>query len=104
MSSKLYVGNLSYSMRDNDLELEFSPYGSVQSAKVMMDRDTNRSKGFGFVERSSAAEAEAAIAALNGKNVGGRDMTVNIARPMEPRSSNGGGGFRDSYGSGRRSY
>ncbi|MBP8794807.1 MAG: RNA-binding protein [Brachymonas sp.] len=104
MSSKLYVGNLSYSMRDNDLELEFSPYGSVQSAKVMMDRDTNRSKGFGFVEMSSAAEAEAAIAALNGKNVGGRDMTVNIARPMEPRSSNGGGGFRDSYGSGRRSY
>ena len=69
-----------------------------------MDRDTNRSKGFGFVEMSSAAEAEAAIAALNGKNVGGRDMTVNIARPMEPRSSNGGGGFRDSYGSGRRSY
>ena len=104
MSSKLYVGNLSYSMRDNDLELEFSPYGSVQSAKVMMDRDTNRSKGFGFVEMSSAAEAEAALAALNGKNVGGRDMTVNIARPMEPRSSNGGGGFRDSYGSGRRSY
>ena len=104
MSSKLYVGNLSYSMRDNDLELEFSPYGSVQSAKVMMDRDTNRSKGFGFVEMSSAAEAEAAIAALNGKNVGGRDMTVNIARPMEPRSSNGGGGFGDSYGSGRRSY
>ena len=104
MSSKLYVGNLSYSMCDNDLELEFSPYGSVQSAKVMMDRDTNRSKGFGFVEMSSAAEAEAAIAALNGKNVGGRDMTVNIARPMEPRSSNGGGGFRDSYGSGRRSY
>ena len=104
MSSKLYDGNLSYSMRDNDLELEFSPYGSVQSAKVMMDRDTNRSKGFGFVEMSSAAEAEAAIAALNGKNVGGRDMTVNIARPMEPRSSNGGGGFRDSYGSGRRSY
>ena len=104
MSSKLYVGNLSYSMRDNDLELEFSPYGSVQSAKVMMDRDTNRSKGFGFVEMSSAAEAEAAIAALNGKNVGGRDITVNIARPMEPRSSNGGGGFRDSYGSGRRSY
>lgn len=93
MSSKLYVGNLSYSMRDNDLELEFSPYGSVQSAKVMMDRDTNRSKGFGFVEMSSAAEAEAAIAALNGKNVGGRDMTVNIARPMEPRSSNGGGGI-----------
>ena len=104
MSSKLYVGNLSYSMRDNDLELEFSPYGSVQSAQVMMDRDTNRSKGFGFVEMSSAAEAEAAIAALNGKNVGGRDMTVNSARPMEPRSSNGGGGFRDSYGSGRRSY
>ena len=104
MSSKLYVGNLSYSMRDNDLELEFSPYGSDQSAKVIMDRDTNRSKGFGFVEMSSAAEAEAAIAALNGKNIGGRDMTVNIARPMEPRSSNGGGGFRDSYGSGRRSY
>ena len=104
MSNKLYVGNLSYSVRDADLEQQFSAFGSVRSAKVMMDRDTNRSKGFGFVEMSSAAEAEAAIAALNGKNVGGRDMTVNIARPMEPRSSNGGGGFRDSYGSGRRSY
>ena len=100
----LYVGNLHWRMRDNDLADVFSEYGPVVSAKIVIDNKTRRSKGFGFVEMSSAAEAEAAIAALNGKNVGGRDMTVNIARPMEPRSSNGGGGFRDSYGSGRRSY
>ncbi len=98
MSSKLYVGNLSYSVRDDDLQQTFAEFGNVQSAKVMMERDTGRSKGFGFVEMSSPAEAEAAIRGLNGKNMGGRDLTVNIARPMEPRTGGGGGG---GYGGGR---
>ena len=104
MSSKLYVGNLSYSVRDDDLQQQFSSFGQVQSAKVMMERDTGRSKGFGFVEMSSPAEAEAAIQAMHGKNMGGRDLTVNIARPMEaraPRSGGFGGGYdgnrRNSY-------
>ncbi len=96
MSSKLYVGNLSYSVRDDDLQQKFGEFGDVQSAKVMMDRDTGRSKGFGFVEMGSADQAESAISGMNGQNVGGRDMVVNIARPMEPRT--GGGGF----GGGRR--
>jgi RNA recognition motif-containing protein len=104
MSSKLYVGNLSYSVRDEDLQQQFSSFGQVQSAKVMMERDTGRSKGFGFVEMSSPSEAEAAIQAMHGKNMGGRDLTVNIARPMEaraPRSGGFGGGYdgnrRNSY-------
>ena len=97
MSSKLYVGNLSYSVRDDDLQQKFGEFGGVQSAKVMMDRDTGRSKGFGFVEMSSPAEAEAAIRGMNGQNVDGRDMVVNIARPMEPRTGGGGG-----FGGGRR--
>jgi RNA recognition motif-containing protein len=104
MSNKLYVGNLSYSVRDDDLQQHFSAYGQVQSAKVMMERDTGRSKGFGFVEMSSPEEAQAAIEGLHGQNMGGRDLTVNIARPMEarpPRSGGFGGGFG---GSGRRSY
>ncbi|WP_324292006.1 RNA-binding protein [uncultured Hydrogenophaga sp.] len=104
MSSKLYVGNLSYSVRDEDLQQQFSSFGQVQSAKVMMERDTGRSKGFGFVEMSSPAEAEAAIQAMHGKNMGGRDLTVNIARPMEaraPRSGGFGGGYD---GGNRRSY
>jgi RNA recognition motif-containing protein len=106
MSSKLYVGNLAYSVRDDDLLQHFSQHGTVQSAKVMMDRDTGRSKGFGFVEMGSPAEAEAAIQALNGKNFGGRDLTVNVARPMEPRSGGprgggfGGGGGGGGYGGG----
>ena len=107
MSSKLYVGNLSNSVRDEDLQQQFSAFGSVQSAKVMMDRDTGRSKGFGFVEMSSPAEAEAAIQGLNGKNFGGRDLTVNIARPMEARAPRGkGGGFDRGFGGGggRRNY
>jgi RNA recognition motif-containing protein len=86
MSNKLYVGNLSYSVRDDDLQQEFSAFGQVQSAKVMMERDTGRSKGFGFVEMSTADEAQAAIQGLHGKNMGGRDLTVNIARPMVPSS------------------
>lgn len=103
MGNKLYVGNLSYSVRDNDLEQHFSGYGSVQSAKVMMDRDSGRSKGFGFVEMSSDAEAKAAIAGMNGHNVDGRDMVVNEARPMEPRTGGfggGGGGRREGGGGG----
>ena len=103
MSNKLYVGNLSYSVRDDDLLQHFSAYGTVQSAKVMMDRDTGRSKGFGFVEMGSAAEAEAAISALNGRDFGGRDLTVNVARPMEPRgprSGGGGGGYGGGGGGG----
>ncbi len=106
MSNKLYVGNLSYSVRDDDLQQEFAAFGSVQSAKVMMERDTGRSKGFGFVEMSSPAEAQAAIDGLHGKNFGGRDLTVNIAPPMEarPPSSNGGGFGGGGYGAGRRSY
>jgi len=102
MSNKLYVGNLSYSVRDDDLQQQFSAFGNVQSAKVMMERDTGRSKGFGFVEMSSPAEAEAAIQGLHGKNFGGRDLTVNIARPMEarpPRSNTGG--FNRGFGGGR---
>ena len=98
MSSKLYVGNLSYSVRDADLHQQFSSFGQVQSAKVMMERDTGRSKGFGFVEMASSQEAEAAIQGLHGKNMGGRDLTVNIARPMEPRAPRyGDGGDRRRY-------
>ena len=103
MSNKLYVGNLSYSVRDDDLQQHFSAYGQVQSAKVMMERDTGRSKGFGFVEMSSPEEAQAAIAGLHGQNFGGRDLTVNIARPMEARPPRSGGGFGGGgYGAGRR--
>ncbi|MFM1817792.1 MAG: hypothetical protein RL364_652 [Pseudomonadota bacterium] len=101
MNNKLYVGNLSYSVRDDDLQQHFSAYGQVQSAKVMMERDTGRSKGFGFVEMSTAEEAEAAIRGLNGQNFGGRDLTVNIARPMEARPPRSGG-FGGGYGNDRR--
>ena len=107
MSNKLYVGNLSYSVRDDDLQQQFSEFGTVQSAKVMMDRDSGRSKGFGFVEMSSPAEAEAAINGLHGQSLEGRALTVNIARPMEPRaprSGGYGGGGGGGYGGGRRSY
>lgn len=104
MSNKLYVGNLSYSVRDEDLQQEFSAYGQVQSAKVMMDRDSGRSKGFGFVEMSNAAEAQAAIQGLNEKNFGGRNLIVNVARPMEARPPRSGG-FGSNFGGGaRRSY
>ncbi|MEJ8826810.1 RNA-binding protein [Variovorax humicola] len=92
MGKKLYVGNLAYSVRDNDLERAFSQYGSVASAKVMMERDTDRSKGFGFVEMGTDAEALAAIEGLNGQSLGGRSLTVNEARPME--SGRGGRGCR----------
>ncbi len=103
MGNKLYVGNLPYSFRDSDLEQAFSPYGQISSAKVMMERDTGRSKGFGFVEMGSDAEAQAAIEGLNGQQVGGRGLVVNEARPMEarpPRSGGFGGGDRGGYGGG----
>lgn len=113
MGNKLYVGNLPYTFRDSDLEQTFSQYGSVSSAKVMMERDTGRSKGFGFVEMGSDAEAQAAIQGVHGQNFGGRDLVVNEARPMEPRAPRtggyggggggygGGGGGGGGYGGGR---
>jgi len=102
MGKKLYVGNLSYSVDDQSLNQNFSEFGTVESAKVMMDRDSGRSKGFGFVEMSSDAEAQAAISGMNGKSVDGRDMVVNEARPMEPRTGGfgGGGGRREGGGGG----
>ena len=87
MGNKLYVGNLPYGVRDADLEQAFAPFGSVTSAKVMMERDTGRSKGFGFVEMGSAAEANAAVEGLNGQSLEGRDLTVNIARPKTAGSA-----------------
>jgi RNA recognition motif-containing protein len=103
MGNKLYVGNLPYTVRDEDLQQSFSEYGSVNSAKVMMERDTGRSKGFGFVEMGSDAEAQAAISGMNGQSLGGRSVTVNEARPMEarpPRSGGYGGGGDRSGGGG----
>ena len=102
MGNKLYVGNLPYSFRDSDLESTFGAYGSVTSAKVMMERDTGRSKGFGFVEMGSDAEAQAAIEGVNGQAIGGRNLVVNEARPMEPRPPRSGGGFGGGgFGGGR---
>jgi hypothetical protein len=103
MGNKLYVGNLPYSVRDGDLEQSFGQFGTVSSAKVMMERDTGRSKGFGFVEMASDAEAQAAISGMNGQALGGRSLVVNEARPMEPRpprSGGGGGGYGGGGGGG----
>ncbi len=101
MGNKLYVGNLPYSFRDDDLQQAFSQHGTVTSAKVMMERDTGRSKGFGFVEMGSDAEAQTAINAMNGQQFGGRGLVVNEARPMEPRPPrSGGGGFGGGGGGG----
>ncbi len=125
MGNKLYVGNLPYSVRDSDLEQSFGQFGTVTSAKVMMERDTGRSKGFGFVEMGSDAEALAAVEGMNGAPLGGRSLVVNEARPMEARpprtggggyggggggggyggggrEGGGGGGFRSPYGGGGR--
>jgi RNA recognition motif-containing protein len=119
MGNKLYVGNLPYSVRDSDLEQSFGQFGTVTSAKVMMERDTGRSKGFGFVEMGSDAEALAAVEGMNGAPLGGRSLVVNEARPMDPRPprsggfgggggyggggrEGGGGGFRSPYGGGGR--
>ena len=99
MGNKLYVGNLPYTVRDDDLQQSFSAFGNVNSAKVMMERDTGRSKGFGFVEMGSDAEAQQAIAGMNGQSLGGRSLVVNEARPMEPRPPRSGGG---GFGGGRR--
>lgn len=100
MGSKLYVGNLTYAVTDAALHELFAPHGTVRSAQVVMERDTGRSKGFGFVEMSSHEEAQAAIAALAGKQHDGRDLTVNEAKPREARNTGGGGG-RGGYGGGR---
>ena len=104
MSKKLYVGNLSYSITSSDLETMFAAHGAVESANLITDRDTGRSKGFGFVEMGSDQEARAAISALHGKEVDGRSLTVNEARPREERSGGGfgGGGGRGGFGGGRR--
>jgi RNA recognition motif-containing protein len=122
MGNKLYVGNLPYTVRDDDLQQAFGAFGQVNSAKVMMERDTGRSKGFGFVEMGSDSEAQSAIQGMNGQSLGGRSLVVNEARPMEarpPRSGGGGfggggrreggyggggneGGFRSPYGGGGR--
>jgi len=116
MGNKLYVGNLPYSFRDDDLQQAFAAHGTVTSAKVMMERDTGRSKGFGFVEMGSDAEAQTAINAMNGQQYGGRGIVVNEARPMEPRpprsggygggnrSGGGYGGGGGGYGGGRNNY
>jgi len=102
VGNKLYVGNLPYSVRDSDLEQAFGQFGAVTSAKVMMERDTGRSKGFGFVEMGSDAEAQAAITGMNGQPLGGRSVVVNEARPMEsrPRGFGGAGGGGGGYGGG----
>ena len=102
MGNKLYVGNLAYSVRDDSLQQAFAEFGTVTSAKVMMDRDTGRSKGFGFVEMGSDAEAQAAINGMNGQPLEGRAIVVNEARPREERPGGfgGGGGGRGGYGGG----
>ena len=102
MGRKLYVGNLSYDVDDAALEQLLAEHGTVDSAQVIMDRDTGRSKGFGFVEMSSDAEAQAAITALNGQQHGGRALNVNEARPREDRPRGGGGGGRGGGGGGGR--
>ena len=100
MGKKLYVGNLTYGVSDGDLQQMFEAFGTVQSAQIIMDRDTGQSKGFGFVEMGSDQEAQAAIQGLNGKEVGGRSLTVNEARP-KTEGGRGGSGGRGGYGGGR---
>ena len=100
MGRKLYVGNLGYGVTDSDLAKMFEPHGTVESAQVIMDRDTGRSKGFGFVEMKTEQEAQTAIAALNGKDAGGRSLTVNEAKPRT-EGGRGGSGGRGGYGGGR---
>jgi cold-inducible RNA-binding protein len=100
MGKKLYVGNLNYGVTDSDLAKMFEPHGEVESAQIIMDRDTGRSKGFGFVEMKTDQQAQAAIAALNGQDSGGRALTVNEARPKTEGGRGGGGGGRGGYGGG----
>ena len=103
-SMKLYVGNLPYQTGESDLESMFGAYGQVESAKIIMDRDSGRSKGFGFVEMASRSEAEQAIAELNGSDVGGRQIKVNEARPRENRGGGGRGGYGGGGGGGYNRY
>ena len=102
MGKKLYVGNLPYTATDSDLQRMFEEHGSVQSAQVVVDRDTGRSKGFGFVEMENSEAAQAAISALNGQDLGGRSLTVNEARPREERGGGGRGGYGGGGGGGGR--
>src|SRR4051794_9000862 len=102
LAKKLYVGNLTYSVNESDLEALFSQFGTVQSAQIIVDRDTNRSKGFGFVEMDTEAQAQAAIQGLDGRDHDGRNLTVNEAKPREPRS--GGGGYGGGRGGGGGGY
>src|SRR5262245_46814344 len=110
MGRKLYVGNLGYGVTDGDLSKMFEPHGTVESAQVIMDRDTGRSKGFGFVEMKTEQEAQAAIAALNGQDAGGRSLTVNEAKPRTEGGRGGSGGYgggrgrSGGYGGGGRRY
>jgi cold-inducible RNA-binding protein len=106
VGKKLYVGNLTYNVNESDLEALFAPFGSVQSAQIIVDRDTNRSKGFGFVEMGSEAEAQAAIQGLNAREHDGRNLTVNVAKPREsrPGGGGGGGGYGGGGGGGRGGY
>jgi len=105
MSKKLHVGNLSYDVTDSALQAMFGAHGTVQSAQVIMDRETNRSKGFGFVEMGSDQEAQAAIAALNGQQSGGRSLNVNEAKPREDRGARSGGSGNGAWSrGGNRGY
>ncbi|GAB5411343.1 MAG: RNA-binding protein [Chlamydiales bacterium] len=101
-SKKLYVGNIAYSLDDQSLAETFKPYGDVTSAQIITDRDTGRSKGFGFVEMGDEAQAQAAIDGLNGQEIDGRALTVNEARPKTDRAPRGGGGGRGGFGGGNR--
>jgi len=104
VGKKLYVGNLTYNVNESDLEALFSQFGTVQSAQIIVDRDTNRSKGFGFVEMDTEAQAQAAIQGLDGRDHDGRNLTVNEAKPREPRSGGGGGGYGGGRGGGGGGY
>jgi len=100
MSNKLFVGNLSFNTTENDLNDAFAAFGTVTETNLMMDRETGRPRGFGFITMSSADEAQKAIAAMNGKEIDGRALTVNVAKPREERTGGGGGGGRREYGGG----
>ena len=104
MSNKLYVGNLSFNTTENDLQDAFSAHGTVMETNLLMDRETGRPRGFGFVTMSSAEEASKAIEALNGRDMDGRALTVNVAKPREERTGGGGGGRREYGGGGRNRY
>ncbi len=102
MNNKLYVGNLSYNLRDSDLQEAFAKFGTVESATVMMDRESGRARGFGFVQMSTDEEAQAAVRGMNGQDLDGRSLNVNIARPREERSTGFGGGYHNNNS--RRGY